>query len=85
MERFVYFYFMKNEPDKIRQVAPAHVDYWRSAGLPGYMGGPFADRTGGLISFEAASLEDAAEMVKKDPFTGNNLIGEWWVKEWILE
>jgi uncharacterized protein YciI len=49
------------------------------------MGGPFADRSGGLISFEAASLEDAAEMVEKDPFTINDLVGDWWIKEWILE
>jgi hypothetical protein len=25
--RFVYFYFNRNEPEKIRQVAPAHVQY----------------------------------------------------------
>ncbi len=85
MKRFVYFYFMKNEPDKIRQVAPAHVNYWHSAQLPGYLGGPFADRTGGLISFEAVTLEDATEIVEKDPFTINDLIGDLWIKEWALE
>ena len=84
-KRFVYFYFNRNEPEKIRQVVPAHVGYWKSAKVKGYMGGPFGDRTGGLISFVAPSLQDATEIILQDPFIVENLISEKWIKEWILE
>lgn len=84
-KRFVYLYFNRNEPEKIRQVVPAHVEYWKSANVKGYMGGPFGDRTGGLISFVAPSLQDATEIILQDPFIVENLISEKWIKEWILE
>lgn len=83
--RFLYFYFNRNEPEKIRQVVPAHVQYWKSAYLEGYMGGPFADRTGGLISFVASSLEEAEEIVRQDPFILEGLIDQKWIKEWNPE
>ena len=83
--RFLYFYFNRNEPEKIRQVVPAHVQYWKSADLKGYMGGPFADRTGGLISFVASSLEEATAIIHQDPFVLSDLIDQKWIKEWIPE
>lgn len=83
--RFVYFYFNRNEPEKIRQVVPAHVKYWKAVNLQGYMGGPFSDRTGGLISFVASSLEEAAEIIRQDPFVLEDLIEQKWIKEWIVE
>ena len=83
--RFLYFYFNRNEPDKIRQVVPAHVQYWQAANLKGYVGGPLADRTGGLISFVAASLEEATAIIERDPFVLEDLIEQKWIKEWIVE
>ncbi len=82
---FVYFYFNRNEPEKIRQVVPAHVGYWKTVHLKGYMGGPFGDRTGGLISFIASSLEEALAWISQDPFVLEDLIAEKWIKEWIVE
>lgn len=35
-KRFVYFYFNRNEPEKIKQVVPDHVQYWKTAKLKGY-------------------------------------------------
>ena len=84
-KRFVYFYLNRNEPEKIRQVVPVHVQYWKAANLKGYMGGPFTDRTGGLISFAASSLEDATEIILQDTFILEDLISEQWIKEWIVE
>ena len=49
------------------------------------MGSPFGDRTGGLISFGAASLQEATEMILQDPFVQKDLIAEKWIKEWIPE
>ena len=83
--RFVYFYFNRNEPEKIRQVVPAHIKYWKTANIQGYMGGPFADRTGGLISFVASNAEEAVEMIQQDPFIVEDLIDQKWMKEWVLE
>lgn len=84
-KRFVYFYFNRSEQEKIRQVVPAHVQYWKAANLKGYMGGPFADRTGGLISYVASSLQEAIEIIQQDPFILQDLIAEKWIKEWIVE
>jgi uncharacterized protein YciI len=40
------------------------------------------DRSGGLITFEAASAEDAAQLVASDPFVTERLIEKSWLKEW---
>jgi hypothetical protein len=53
--------------------------------LPGYMGGPFGDRAGGLITFEAASEEDAWGLVADDPFVRAGLVPKRWLKEWRVE
>ena len=49
------------------------------------MGGPFADRTGGLITFAATSLGDAQQIIKHDPFVAEQLIEQSWIKEWLIE
>jgi len=85
MVKIAYFYFMKNEPDKIGMHVPAHIDYWKNAKLPNYSGGPFADRTGGLIIFDADDLAKAEQIVNQDPFVTADLIKSGWVKEWIQE
>ena len=54
-QRFVYFSFTRSEPEQIRQIVPSHVQYWKDANLQGYTGGPFADQTGGLITFMAST------------------------------
>ena len=82
---FIYFYFNRNEPESIRQVVPAHVQYWKTANLKEYKGGPFGDRTGGLISFLASSLEEATDIILQDPFVLQDLIAEKWIKEWVAE
>jgi uncharacterized protein YciI len=64
---------------------PAHVRYWQNANLDGYVGGPFADRLGGLITFLATSLEQAERIVSGDPFVLEDLIIEKWLKEWLPE
>ncbi|NOX87811.1 MAG: hypothetical protein GXO77_02215 [Calditrichaeota bacterium] len=84
-KQFVYFYFMKNMPKKIKEVVPMHVSYWKSQKLNNYYGGPFADRTGGLITFEAGDIASASEVAENDPFIRHDLIENKWVKEWIVE
>jgi uncharacterized protein YciI len=83
--RFLYFYFMKDAPDRVRAIAPEHASYWQGLGLPGYLGGPFADRSGGLISFEADSGAEAERLVANDPFLRGGLVERRWVKEWLAD
>ena len=83
--KIVYFYSMKHEPDAIRAVAPAHAAYWRDRGLPEYVGGPFADRSGGLITFTVESAEEAERVVADDPFVTSGLLEDSIVKEWAPE
>jgi uncharacterized protein YciI len=85
MSRFAYFYFMKNEPDGIRRVAPEHAAYWRTQDLDDYKGGPFGDRSGGLITFEASDLAAAEHLVANDPFRLADLLADKWLKEWQPE
>lgn len=83
--RSVHLYFMRNEPERVQEVAPQHAEYWRDLALPGYFGGPFADRSGGLITFEAESLQKAEQLVANDPFVTRDLVESRSLKEWILD
>jgi uncharacterized protein len=83
--RIAYFYLMRAERDRVRAVAPDHAAYWDDLRVPDYLGGPLADRSGGLITFESQSLEDADELVANDPFVRANLLERAWVKEWNVD
>jgi uncharacterized protein YciI len=83
--RFLYFYFMKDAPDRVRATAQAHATYWRSLELRDYLGGPFADKSGGLITFQADSNAEAVRFVSGDPFVLEDLLGRHWLKQWSLE
>lgn len=83
--RVLYFYWMKDDPDRVGAVAPQHASYWRELRLPEYLGGPFADRSGGLITFEADSLEQAGGFVAADPFVREELVESSVVKQWMPE
>ncbi|MBI5099012.1 MAG: hypothetical protein HZB30_07200 [Nitrospirae bacterium] len=84
-KRFVFFYFMKKEPEKIKAAVPLHIEYWHKLKLSKYLGGPFSDRTGGMITFEADNLEKAEEIAHNDPFVSQGLLESKWIKEWVVE
>jgi uncharacterized protein YciI len=81
--RIAYVYWMKDDPDRVRMVAPQHAAYWGDLGLPGYLGGPFADRSGGLIIFEAESVEAAESIIAADPFVWEELLESSVVRQWM--
>lgn len=85
LKKYAFFYLMKNDPEKIRDIVPAHIKYWKDSKPTNYSGGPFADRSGGLILFEAENMEMATEMAMNDPFVVREAIETKWVKEWIQE
>ncbi len=84
-KRFVYFYFMKNDPAKIQRVVPSHIKYWKESNLKNYIGGPFSDRSGGIISFVAKNIEEATNIIMNDPFIAENILSDKWIKEWDVE
>ena len=83
--RVLYFYLMRDATDRVRTVAPDHAAYWRELGLRDYLGGPFADRSGGLIAFDVSSVDEADRLVADDPFVREGLVERRWVKEWLIE
>jgi len=83
--RFLYFYLMEQQPERIRAAAPEHAAYWRKLDLPGYLGGPFAGPTGGLITFEVDGRDQAELMVANDPFLRQGLVKDRWLKQWLPE
>jgi uncharacterized protein YciI len=80
--RMVHFYTMKRD-DRVRRIAAEHAAYWGNLGLTGYAGGPFDDRSGGLITFEAASREDAEAVIAADPFVREALLETSVIKQWL--
>ena len=75
----------EGQPRPRRGRRAEHAAYWRGLELRDYLGGPFADRSGGLISFETDSHDDAARLVADDPFVREGLVERSWVKEWKVE
>jgi uncharacterized protein YciI len=49
------------------------------------VGGPFADRWAGLITFEADSFEQAEGIIAADPFVQEELLESSVVKQWMPE
>jgi uncharacterized protein YciI len=84
-KQFVFFYLMKNDPDKMRKSVQEHIRYWKKSAPPSYSGGPFSDRSGGLILFEAESIEIARDLAMNDPFVVQEVTEDKWVKEWMPE
>ncbi len=82
--RFLYFYLMGDDVDRVRDVASHHAAYWHDLGLPEYLGGPFADRSGGLITFEADSAEQADRLIDGDPFVREGLLQRSWTRQWLI-
>ena len=76
--RIAYFNVMRTDPNRVRAVAPEHAVYWHDVDPPAYLGGPMADRSGGLITFDATSIEEAEQLVAGDPFVRADLpFGAW--------
>ena len=80
-----YFYFMKQESNRIPVIAPLHHQYWTRQSLREYVGGPFGDMSGGLITFEAEGVEHARRVIEHDQFIVEGLLDRYWIKEWAAE
>lgn len=83
--RFLFFYLMAEDTDRVGEVAPRHAAYWHRLAPAAYLGGPFADRSGGLITFEADTPARAEQLVTDDPFLREGTVSSWWLKQWLAE
>lgn len=75
--RFLFFYLMAEDTDRVGEVAPRHAAYWHRLAPSAYLGGPFADRSGGLITFEADTPARAEQLVTDDPFLREGAVSSW--------
>lgn len=85
MKSIIFFYTMKNEPELIKGLVSEHIRYWENLNLVNYKGGPFIDRSGGLITFLFDDLEQAKKIINEDPFIKGNVISDIHIKVWIAE
>ena len=83
--QFAFIYQMRDAGERVRVIAPEHASYWRGLGLARYLGGPFEDRSGGLVTFDAASLAEAEALTKNDPFVREDLLESSAVRPWLTE
>ncbi len=81
---FAFCYVMKFDPQKLKTAIPAHIAYWEKHAPEGFSDGPFNDRSGGLIIFHADDKEMAEDICKNDPYLKEGLVGEYWVKDWLI-
>lgn len=81
---FVFCYVMKFEPARLKTLIPAQIEYWQKFAPENFTGGPFKDRSGGMLSFSAADMAQAEEICKNDPFVKSGIVDEYWVREWLV-
>jgi uncharacterized protein YciI len=80
MKNFIFFYFMRDARALVAKLSADHVKYWEKIKI---QGGPFADYSGGFMCFRAENLEQAISMISQDPFFANDLLSQYWIKEWL--
>jgi uncharacterized protein len=73
-------------PDKIKigEFRPTHRDYLTDLTQQGkvVMAGPFADDSGGLIVYEAATASEVEQLIKEDPFYTSGVFQTWVIRPW---
>jgi len=70
--------------EKVQQIRPAHREYLKSLLAQGKLvaSGPFTDDSGALIVYEAATKEDAEQILRGDPFHQNGIFLNWQLRPW---
>lgn len=68
----------------IAEVRPAHREYLRGLKETGRLvaSGPFTDDSGALIIYEAATAEEAQQLINGDPFRERGVFLSWNVRAW---
>jgi uncharacterized protein YciI len=74
----------KVENPKVAEVRPAHRQYLTELKTQGKLviSGPFPEKGGALIVYEADSKEEAEALLKADPFTTGGVFISWAIYHW---
>ncbi len=69
---------------KILEIRPVHRQYLTSLRERGQLAasGPFTDDSGALIIYEAASREEAEQLLQGDPFHKNGIFIRYQLRPW---
>jgi uncharacterized protein YciI len=72
------------DKDKILALRPVHRQYLAGLRERGQLAasGPFADDSGALIIYEAASPEEAEKLLQGDPFCQNGIFVKYVLRPW---
>ncbi len=71
---------------KIAEFRPAHRAYLGGLKDEGklVLSGPFGENAGGLVVYEAPSLEATQELVANDPFTLQGVTKKHTIRQWTI-
>jgi len=69
---------------KIAAARPAHREYLKALLDSGRLAisGPFTDDSGGLLVYEAGTLEEAEALIREDPFAKGEVFLTWTIRGW---
>lgn len=69
---------------KIAAARPAHREYLKGLLESGRLAisGPFTDDSGGLLIYEAETLEQAEALIREDPFAKGGVFLSWNIRGW---
>ena len=72
------------DAEKVQSLRPVHRQYLAQLRERGQLAvaGPFADGTGALIVYEAASAEEAEKLLQADPFNQNGVFVRYALRPW---
>jgi uncharacterized protein YciI len=72
------------DAEKVQALRPTHRQYLTDLLQRGQLAaaGPFTDGTGALIVYEAASAEEAEQLLRADPFHQGGIFLSWVLRPW---
>ncbi|MGI8308976.1 YciI family protein [Saccharopolyspora hattusasensis] len=86
MSKFVVDLVYGEDEERRLEVRPAHREYCRELADRGVLlaGGPFADKLGAQLIYEAADADEVQKVLDADPYTEAGVIAKTTVREWNL-
>jgi hypothetical protein len=71
-------------PEEFAKLQNSHVGYLEDLKSKGklFAAGPFTDFSGGLIIYQAESLEEAKALANNDPFVKGKVFVDYTIHEW---
>jgi uncharacterized protein len=82
--KFVAIIDYLRDKEKIAAVRPEHRKYLAGLRDGGQLAiaGPFTDDSGGLIMYEAATIDEAEKLLQGDPFHKNGIFLNYRLRPW---